>query len=151
MSVVNFTGEDVIKINGRLLNDLMDGDCAALVHPNDISVVKIGKNGNAIVSFKYDGKVVEVTLRVLLGTADDKFLNNLCNLYLNDPVAFTMFTGEFSKQIGDGAGNITSITYVLSGGVIKKLVDQKENAEGDSDQGVAPYSLIFTGSSRSIG
>lgn len=151
MSVVALTGKDVIKINGRLLNDLVDGDCAALTYPNDISVIKTGKNGNSIYAFKYDGNQAELSLRVLRGSPDDKFLNNLLALYKNDPAAFSLLTGEFAKQVGDGAGGITSDIYILSGGVFKKQVEGKENAEGDTEQAISVYSMAFTNAPRSIG
>lgn len=151
MPTVSLTGKDVIKINGRLLNDLADGDCAALTFPNDIAVVKTGKNGNSIYAFKYDGNVCEVTLRVLRGSSDDKFLNNILALFKNDPAVFSLLQGEFSKQVGDGAGNLIADTYVLSGGIFKKQTEVKENAEGDTEQAVAIYTLTFSNAPRSIG
>lgn len=151
MATVALTGKDVIKIDGRLLNDLMDGDCAALSFPNDLCTPKTGKNGNAIYAFKYDGRQAELSLRVLRGSADDKFLNNKLALFKNDPAAFVLMSGELSKQVGDGAGNIASDTYILSGGVFKKQVDGKENAEGDTEQAVAIYTLAFTNAPRTIG
>ena len=151
MPTVSLTGKDVIKINGRLLNDLADGDCAALTFPNDIAVVKTGKNRNSIYAFKYDGNVCEVTLRVLRGSSDDKFLNNILALFKNDPAVFSLLQGEFSKQVGDGAGNLIADTYVLSGGIFKKQTEVKENAEGDTEQAVAIYTLTFSNAPRSIG
>jgi len=151
MATVALTGKDVIKINGRLFNDLADGDCAALTFPNDIAVVKTGKNGNSIYAFKYDGNVCEVVLRILRGSSDDKFLNNILALFKNDPAAFSLLQGEFSKQVGDGSGNIISDTYVMSGGIFKKQTEVKENAEGDVEQAVAIYTLTFSNAPRSIG
>jgi hypothetical protein len=147
----SLTGKDTIKINGRILNDFADGDCAVLTFPNDISVVKTGKGGNSIYAFKYDGNVCEVALRILRGSADDKFLNNLLALLKNDPAAFTLMQGEFTKNIGDGAGGITTDTYIMSGGTFKKQTEVKENAEGDVEQAVAIYSLIFSNAPRAIG
>jgi hypothetical protein len=151
MATVALTGKDVVKINDRLLNDLADADCVALTFPNDIAVVKTGKNGNSIYAFKYDGNVCEVVLRVLRGSADDKFLNNLLAVFKNDPAAFTLIQGEFNKQVGDGAGNLTQDTYVLTGGIFKKQTEVKENAEGDTEQAVAIYTLTFSNAPRSIG
>ena len=151
MPTVSLTGKDVIKINGRLLNDLADADCAVLTFPNDTAVVKTGKNGNSIYAFKYDGNVADLMLRVLRGSSDDKFLNNLLALLKNDPAAFSLMQGELSKQIGDGAGGIISDTYILSGGIFKKQTEAKENAEGDTEQAVAIYSLVFSNAPRSIG
>ena len=56
MSEVSLTGKDVIVVNGRVLRDFADGDTCKLDYPNDLSVVKTGKNGNSVISFKNDGR-----------------------------------------------------------------------------------------------
>ena len=149
--IIALTGSDVIKINDRILSALPDGDVVDLKYPNDLANVKTGKNGNSIISFKNDGRQVEVSVRVIVASADDKFLNNLYNLFTNDPAAFTLIAGEFTKMVGDGAGNITSVTYILSGGVFSRGIDTMENADGNTEQAVAVYKMRFTNAPRSIG
>ncbi len=83
MATASLTSQDTIKINGRILNDLMDGDCVTITYPNDLMKVKTGKNGNSIYSYDYSGQQAEVTLRVLRGSGDDKYLNGLLNLLKN--------------------------------------------------------------------
>lgn len=151
MSTIALTGKDVVKLNGRILNDFAEGDVAALTFPNDMVTIKTGKNGNSIYAFKNDGRQVEFTLRVLLGSADDKFLNNLAALMKNDPAVFVLLTGEFVKNVGDGAGLITPVTYILSGGAISKGVEATDNADGNTDQAVAVYHMKFSNGDRSIG
>jgi hypothetical protein len=151
MPTTSLTGKDTQKINGRILNDFADGDCASLTFPNDLSVIKTGKNGNSIYAFNYSGNQCDVTMRILRGTPDDKFLNNLLATLKNDPAGFTLMTGEFTKNIGDGAGGITQDTYIMSGGTFKKQTEVKENAEGDTEQAVAIYNLIFSNAPRAIG
>ena len=104
-----------------------------------------------IYAFNYTGLQCDMTLRLLRGSADDKFLNNLFALYKNDPAAFTLMTGEFSKQIGDGLGGITADTYILSGGAFKKSAGAKENADGDTEQAINVYNLVFSNAPRAIG
>jgi hypothetical protein len=149
--VTSLTGKDTLKINGRILNDLADGDCAVLTFPNDLSSIKTGKSGNAIYAFNYSGNQCEVALRVLRGSSDDKYLNNLLSLLKNDPAAFSLMQGEFTKNIGDGAGGISQDTYIMSGGTFKKQTEVKENAEGDTEQAVAIYNLMFSNAPRAIG
>ena len=150
MPTVSLTGRDTVKINGRVLNDFADGDNAHLTFPNDLVVIKTGKNGNSIYGFKNDGRQAELVLRVLRGSGDDKFLNNLLALMKNDPPAFVLMTGEFVKGVGDGAGNVTGDTYVMSGGVFKKQTEVIENADGNTDQAIAIYTLAFSNAPRSI-
>lgn len=149
--VTSLTGKDTIKINGRILNDLADGDCAVLTFPNDLTAIKTGKGGNSVYAFNYSGNQAEVSLRVLRGSSDDKFLNNLLALLKNDPAAFSLMQGEFTKNIGDGAGAINNDTYIMSGGIFKKQPEVKENAEGDTEQAIAIYNMIFSNAPRTIG
>lgn len=150
MATVVLCGKDTIKINDRIFNDLMDGDTAALTFPNDLSNVKTGKNGNSVYAFNYSGRQCEFVLRLARGSSDDSFLNNLLATYKNDPALFTLLEGEFIKNLGDGAGNLKQDIYILSGGVFKKEVEAKENAEGDTEQAIAVYSLLFTNAPRSL-
>ena len=98
MASISLVGKDVVKINGRILNDFADGDVANLTFPNDLFNVKTGKNGNTIYAFKNDGRQCDFVLRILLGSSDDKFLNNLKSLMKNDPSAFSLLDAEFIKN-----------------------------------------------------
>lgn len=146
----SLTGKDTIIINGRVLNDFADGDTCKLDYPNDLSVIKTGKNGNSIYAFQYSGLQCTVELRVLLGSSDDSFLNALMSTFINNPPAFSLMTGEFIKNIGDGSGDITPTSYVLSGGTFKKQVPALENADGDTNQAIAVFMLQFTNAPRSV-
>ena len=151
MGTVALTGKDTIKINGRILNDLADGDCANLTHPNDAMVAKTGKNGNSLFAYNQTGKQVELVLRVLRASPDDKFLNGLKAAMDLNPPGFVLMDGEFTKNIGNGRGVITGDTYSCEGGAFKRGVDVKENQEGDTEQAVEVWTLIFTNAPRSIG
>ena len=151
MAIAALTGKDTIKINGRILNEFADGDVAVLTFPNDLMQVKTGKNGNSIFGFSNTGRQCELVLKVIRGGADDKFLNNLLALMIQDPSIFTLLTGEFSKNVGDGAGNVIFDVYILSGGVFKKSPEVTENAEGDVKQAIAEWHFIFSNGPRIVG
>lgn len=151
MAVVSLTGKDLVSINGVNITDLADGDCAALTFPNELSNLKTGKNGNTLYAFNYTGRQCQLILRVIRGSANDKYLNQLLSIYKNDPAAFTLMTGNLIKNVGDGAGNIVNDNYTLSGGTFKKETEVKENADGDTEQAVAIYTLTFSNAPRSIG
>lgn len=158
MRKVSLTGNDVISLgatlasgaNLRVLNDLADGDTGLLSHANELATGKVGKNNNVIYAFNSTGKSCTLDLRVLLGSADDKYLNAEMNSYLNDPTAYTLLSGEIVKKVGDGLGNAASVVYKMSGGIINKIPDVKENVEGDTEQAVAIYSVFFANSDRAI-
>lgn len=151
MSTVSLTGNDTIVINNRNLTDFSDGDVADLTFPNDIAKVKTGKNGNSIFAIDETGRQCELKLRVMRGSSDDKFLNNLMVQQLANFAGTVLMIGTFTKKIGDGSGNITSDSYVLGGGVFTKPVSAKMNVEGDTNQSICEYMLKFTNAPRALG
>lgn len=148
--IVSLTGDDVIQVNGITLVDFGDGDTAVLEFPNDITNAKTGKDGNSIFAFNNTGRQCTLNLRLLRGGADDTFLLGLFNQYVNNPAAFALLTGEFIKNIGDGQGNITQDIYQLSGGIFKRGQNVMENADGNTDQAIVVYNLLFTNAPRSL-
>jgi hypothetical protein len=150
MSAVALSGSDTIVINGYLFVDLADENVVELTFPSDIAQVKTGKNGNSIYGLNETGKQCEMKLRVLRGGADDQFLNNLLIQQQANFAGTVLMQGTFIKKIGDGQGNITSDTYVMSGGVFTKQVEGKSNVAGDTEQSLAIYMIKFSNSPRAI-
>lgn len=150
MATIGLSGNDTITINNRLIVDLADGDCVDLKFPTEIASVKTGKNGNSIYGLNESGKQCEVMLRVIRGGNDDKFLNNLLAQQQANFASTVLMIGQFIKKIGDGSGNITSDTYIMSGGVFTKQVEAKNNVEGNTDQSIAIYTLKFSNSPRAL-
>lgn len=148
MASVSLTGNDTVIVDGRILADLADGDTAALDFPNNLAEAKVGKNGNTIYAFNSTGRTVTATVRVIRGSADDKFLNSRMNEYINDSAAFLLLEGEFIKRAGDGQGNVTNDIYRLRGGIIQKMPATKENVEGDTEQSVAVWQVVFANTDR---
>lgn len=147
---VSLTGSDTIQIDSRILNDLADGDAVMLTFPNDLATVKASKNGNTIYAFNEMGRVTECTIRVLMGSADDKYLTSRMQEMINEFSDFILLTGVFTKRVGDGDGNISSEVYQFAGGIFKKQVDAKTSAEGDAEQSVAVYVIHFGSANKSI-
>jgi|WetSurMetagenome_2_1015567.scaffolds.fasta_scaffold41308_2 hypothetical protein len=148
MASVALTGNDTTILNTRIMTDFAEGDCVNFEVPNNLVEVKPGKNGNAIYALNAAGAQINVTMRLIAGSADDKYMNSEMNTYKNDPPSYTLIAAEFVKRVGDGSGNITNIIYQLSGGVIQKSVPTKENVNGDTEQAVSVYTLVFTNSKR---
>ena len=115
------TGSDAVVIDSRVFADFADGDIAVIDYANNISELKKGKNGNAIFAANAQGEVATVTLRLIAGSADDKYMNSRLAEYRNDPAAFVLFAGEFTKRAGDGAGNISAIIHSFEGGMVLKI------------------------------
>lgn len=150
MSTVSLTGQDTVIINDRIFNDLADGDAGMLDYPNELAVLKTGKNGNSIYAFNEMGKQCDLTIRVVRGSEDDKFLNNLHTQMQANFSGFVLMIGEFIKKVGDGLGNVSNDTYILSGGIFTKGIASKTNAEGDTEQSVSVYSIKFANAPRVV-
>jgi hypothetical protein len=149
-SITAMTGGDVLKINDRILNDFFDGECVKIDPPNDLVTVKVGKGGNAIIGVNNNGRQQLVTLRLIRGNSDDKYLNGERNKFLNNPGAYVLLTGEYTKNTGDGGGGVSPEVYLLTGGIFKKQSGGHENADGETEQGVVVYEIIFSNVVRSV-
>ena len=150
MATVSLSGADTVQIDDRILGDLATQDPATLEYPNDMATVKQGKNGNVIYALNNMGFLAELKLRVLLGGADDKFLNSRMIEERASFSDFILLTGVFTKRVGDGKGGINQVVYQCSGGVIKRQPNAKTSAEGDAEQSVVEYTVTFGDASRSI-
>lgn len=149
-TTIALSGNDTVTINNRILADFADGNIVELTFPNDIAVVKTGKNGNSIYGLNETGKQAEMKLRLIRGSADDKFMNGLLAQQQSNFAGTILLIGEFIKKIGDGAGNIQSDTYITSGGIFSKIPEAKSNVEGESEQSVAMYTVKFSNAPRVI-
>lgn len=150
MSTIAMSGNDTISINNRVFTDFADDNVAELDFPTEIASVKTGKNGNSIYGLNQTGRQADLKLRLIRGSSDDKFLNGLLADQQNNFAGFPLMIGQFVKKLGDGQGNITSDTYILSGGIFTKQVQAKTNVSGDSQQSVAEWMLKFSNAPRAI-
>lgn len=150
----SLTGSDgVIFSQGgeqRVFKDLAASDVFNVDFPNNLVEGKVGKNGNVLYAFNANGQTADVTLRIVLGSPDDKYLNAILAQYLLDQAAFVLIDGEFIKRSGDGQGNVNNVIYSLDGGIPMKMPNAKENTEGDIEQSIAIWMVKFARVDRSI-
>ena len=147
---VSATGKDTLQINGRNLADFADADYISIEFPEDMSSMKVSKNGNILEASNENGRRCGLTARLLAGSDDDKFLNSLFQMQKNDYAAFVDMTGVYAKRIGKGDGNVNSVVYSLAGGRFKKQLPAKTNAEGDVEQSAVVYVFQFVCDVRTI-
>lgn len=150
MGTFSLLGSDTIKINDRLLADFGSGEVAKVSFPTDMATVKTGKNGNTIFVQNASGFQSTMEVKVIRGSADDKYLQSLVTNYKSAPTLYVLDNVEVVKQIGDGAGVITSDTYALTGGIPTKQVEGIVNVEGDTDQAISVYTWIFATNVRAL-
>jgi len=143
MPIASTTGQDTLIINGRIITALADASAVDVTFPNDISSVKRGKDGNTIYAKNEMGRMASMTVRIVLGSEDDKYLNGLIQQWKQSSSDFTLLTGAFYKRIGDGSGNVQTKVHQLSGGTFKNMPEALTSAEGNTDQSVAVYNLTW--------
>lgn len=148
---VSLTGNDVFIVGGRVLNDFSTGVVAEIDFQTDLVQVKRGKNGNTIYALNNQGFQSEVNLRLLLGSPDDAFLNGLLLNMQQNFSGFSLLNGVFVKNVGDGLGNIIPVSYIMSGGIIKRIPKAMSNADGETDQSLSEWHLVFANNPRTIG
>jgi len=136
------TGKDSVTIDTRTLTEFATGDTYGIEMPNNLAEYKQGKNGNAVIAYNASGEQGVLTLKLVRGGADDKFMMARMQEFINDTPSFVVVSGEVIKRLGDGAGNITADLYQLSGGAFQKMPIIKEDVEGDTDQATVTYTII---------
>ena len=147
---VALSAQDNIVLWGRTITDTADGDIAAITFPNDLFSVKTGKGGNSLFARNESGRQAELTLRVLRGSGDDKFLQAKFLLDEFLPANIVLCFGSASKKVAHGNGTYTNDTYLLQGGVLARPVEMKANVEGDTEQAVSVYAIRFANHVRTV-
>ena len=152
---ISLTGDDTIIITAGtkqvLVTDFAIGVVAEITFPENLVKVNRGKNGNTVFALNNQGFQSELKLKVLLGKTTDTFLNAQMALMQQAFSGFVLLGGVFIKNVGDGQGNITPITYIMSGGVPSKNPMAQSVAEGVPEQSLVEWDLIFANNTRTIG
>ncbi len=151
MSSRALTGNDIIQIGIRPnLIDLADGDVGVLDFSDNLAEGKVGKNGNGMVSSNSTGSSATLTLRLISGSSDDKYINGEMNKYLLDPAGYILLNGQITQFVGDGNSTVNSIVFSLSGGFVQKQPGFSSNSEGDTNTSVTEWTLFFLKVDRSV-
>jgi hypothetical protein len=138
---VALSGDDTLQINNQVISTLANKDPAIITFPNEMANVEQGKNGTMIYAQNNMGFLCDLSMRVLLAGVDDKYLNSLLQQQTTAFSNFGLMTGVFTKRTGDGSGNISSVVYLLSGGIFTKGIEAKSSAAGDTEQSVAVWPI----------
>jgi hypothetical protein len=143
MAQTALTGQDTLIINGRIITALADATAVDLTFPTDIAAVKRGKDGNTIYAKNEEGRKAMMTIRLLLSSSDSIYLNSVLQQWKQSSSDFVLMTGAYYKRSGDGKGIVSTRVHQLTGGVFKKLPEALTNVEGNTDQSVAVWDIIW--------
>ena len=144
-----YTSHDIIEIDGEIVTALGDGDTAVISYPNDLMGMKTGKNGNTVAAHNEMGREAELVLRVIKGSYDDKRINSKIIKWKNRADDFEPISGTFTKVIV-ADGGITNEVTTLKFGIPVRVVETRENVEGDTEQCFSQYTIRFGDSSRAL-
>lgn len=147
---VSLTGNDVVTLNGRVFHDFAQGDIVKITFAEELIKVQASKNGNVVYGLNENGKMSSLTLRLLTGSSDDRFINSLLASQLSDLSSFVLIVGSFVKRVGNGAGVVTNVIYNTLGGVVKKFPEAMTNTTGEVNQSVVEWNLEFGNNTRAI-
>lgn len=150
MTVYALTGNDTLTVNGRTLADFADQSTVTIEFGNARVGHTTGKNNNTVFATDKQGENATLTLRLVAGSADDIYLNGLSVQQERDLPTFALMTGTFAKRIGNGIGGVKFVNYTLRGGVFENNVNTQENLQGDTEQGIAVYTLWFAQANRGV-
>lgn len=151
MGTFTITSNDTLTLNNHVFNDLTIDDTVGITFPNELVNMTTGKNGNTMIALNQKGYNASLTVKVARGSSDDQFLSGILAAMSNDFPSTSLLAGTFAKRLGNGQGVVVTDTYTLSGGVIKKIPDGKENVAGDVAQAEAMYSIQFANAGRALG
>jgi hypothetical protein len=150
----SLNGSDTISLTYQgetiLLTQFADKDYGMLSFPNELATMKVGKSGNAVISFNNMGLMGELTLRLLVGNTQDAALNSIQRDFIGDAPSFQLVSGQIVKRSGDGAGNVNNVIYYLQGGVPTTIPEEHSSADGDEEQGIAVWKFKFAQGARQI-
>lgn len=141
-------GKDVLIINGQVLTGYADADAIKLEPQGPIAQMKVSKDGNSIYSMQYSGIVAKLTVRLVRACFDDQTLNGLLQQWIADPSSFVLMSGSYVKRVGDGKGSVTNEVYQLAGGIFEMVPSATSNMDGNTEQSVTVYTLLFRNDAR---
>lgn len=141
-------GKDVLIINGQVFTGYADADAIKFEPQGTIAQMKVSKDGNSIYAMQYSGIVGKLTVRLVRACFDDQTLNGLLQQWIADPAGFVLMSGSYVKRVGDGKGNTTSEVYQLAGGVFEAIPMAASNMDGNTEQSVTVYTLLFRNDAR---
>lgn len=150
MAIYALTGNDSLILNDRVIKELSDSSTIEISYQNDRIGMSTGKNNNTVIAENRQGLNATLTLRVVRGGADDRWLNGLSIQQDKDLPSFNLINGSFTKRIGNGQGSVKYDNYVLLGGAFNRFPDVQENLVGDTEQGTVVYTIMFAQCQRGL-
>lgn len=138
------TGNDTLTLDDRIFQDLAEQSVIDLAFPTKVAALKVGKNRNTIFAENTVGYSADLKIRLIRRSPDDGYLLGRYNAQTGGNFSgFTLLQGSFVKQVGDGKGGVAYDTYTLQGGIFVSNQPAISNPEGNTEQAVVVYEIMF--------
>jgi hypothetical protein len=141
--ITGVAGKDNLIINGTILTAYADGDAIKFTPAGPVAQMKVSKDGNSIYAMQNSGIACKVQVRLVRGSLDDITLNGYLQQWIADAATFVLLAGSYVKRIGNGKGGVVNEVYQLAAGVVEGIPEGLTNPEGNTEQAVTTYTLLF--------
>lgn len=136
------TKNTTLTLNGRIIEDVPQGDTFTISFPNEISSQTQGVSGGVVAKDRSDKDTATLTVRVLRGSGDDSFFTNIINQQNLAVIDGSMKT----NFVRDGVAGTD--TYTLSTGTMQNREDHViNNSDGEE---VSQYVILFGSAIRQL-
>lgn len=134
-------GQDTLILNGYTFNSLGTGDYIDIQPQENITNQDVSANGTLLIARNAKGLLHTLTVRVPVGSADDKqitlWYNDIWNNFVNAP----FLNGTYNKISYGTDGSLLQTNYVITAGTVQKSSGMKANATGDIEQMIRTWEI----------
>lgn len=149
-----YTAQDTILFTDHkgefTVTDLATGNVAEITAPNEMATVSTGFNGNSLLAHNEPGRQRQLVLRVVKGSGDDKRLNSWLLGWQNRSLLWKPANATLTKNLVNEQGKSFEDTYELMSGAPTGAPVTTVNTEGDIEQVVSVYTILFANNNRNV-
>ncbi len=140
---------DIIQLGTiSSFKDTVEKEVGFLDYHWTIVIERIGRDGFPLVSPDFKDRSGTLTLRLVTGSSEDKYLYNEITSYLNDPSSYSPIEGRILQRVG-GYNRVTT-TYKLSGGVVKGIPALSIKKVKNKEVVISEWTLSFCKIEREV-
>lgn len=131
------TANATLTLNGRVIEDTVEGDVFTVAFGNDITSQTQGVNGGKVIKKRNDKDDGLLTIRILRYSADDAYITN----QINNADGAVVFEGSLKVNFTrDGVDGVE--THSISGG---SLISRSDNTINNTDgEDISEYNILST-------
>lgn len=134
-------GQDTLILNNYVFTSSGTGDYITIEPQDNITNQDVAANGTILFAKNAKALMHTLTVRVAIGSMDDKQLTFWLNDLLNNFVTTPFLSGTYNKISYATDGTLLQTVYEITGGVMQKSPGMKSNATGDVEQMIRTWEI----------